>query len=163
VTYHVDFAITLTAPARTKLLKVWLPLPPSDAGQEVTGREISTFPAVVQPKLTKESRFGNEFAYFEFADPQGAQGIRHRFTAKVYEQRWGVDPARVMRVDRWPAAFDPYLQPDRAVAVDDRLRKLLGEVVPEAKGPAADLAAAMDWLAANMTYGPLPSDDRASS
>jgi hypothetical protein len=36
VTYDVDFSVVVTAPYDTRVLKVWLPMPPSDAGQQVT-------------------------------------------------------------------------------------------------------------------------------
>jgi len=34
----------VTAPYKTKVLKVWLPLPESDYGQEVTEGELTPFP-----------------------------------------------------------------------------------------------------------------------
>ncbi len=33
VEYQVDLSIAITAPYKTKKLQVWLPIPPSDAGQ----------------------------------------------------------------------------------------------------------------------------------
>src|SRR5205814_1033893 len=36
VTYDVDFSVVVTPPYHAKVLKVWLPLPQTDAGQEVT-------------------------------------------------------------------------------------------------------------------------------
>ena len=39
VTYDVDFSVVVTAPYHTKMLKVWLPLPQTDAGQEVAEGE----------------------------------------------------------------------------------------------------------------------------
>src|SRR5262249_19546818 len=135
VTYKVDFSVVVTAPYHTRLLKVWLPLPPSDAAQQVSGREISTFPMKVEPKIAREPLFGNEFAYFDFPRPEGGQVIRHKFTIKTWELRWDVDPAKVVPVDRWPAGFDRYLRSERKVVVDDRFRKLAAEIVPERRGP----------------------------
>ena len=80
VTYDVDLSIVVTPPYHTHVLKVWLPVPPSDAAQEVTAPEYSTFPTDVQPQIATEPVFGNRFAYFEFKDPQGAQIIRHQFS-----------------------------------------------------------------------------------
>src|SRR5262249_21879015 len=75
MTYQVDFSAVVTPPYHAKVLKVWLPLPPSDAVQEVTGRELSTFPMKVTPKIGREPVHGNHFAYFEFDHPEGAQII----------------------------------------------------------------------------------------
>src|SRR6516225_9257688 len=71
VTYDVDFAVVVTAPYHTKKLKVWLPLPQSDAAQEVEEGTITTSPIKVTHKVAKEPAFGNQFAYFEFDHPEG--------------------------------------------------------------------------------------------
>jgi len=163
VTYDVDFAVTVTAPYQTKVLKVWLPLPQSDAGQEVSEGEISTFPLRVTPRVSKETVFGNTFAYFEFHHPEGAQIIRHKFKVKVWELRWDVDPARVARVGHWPTAFDPYLKGDRSVVVDDRVRRLAGEIVSKRGQPAGDMAAIMAWVNGHMTYNHAAASLRASA
>src|SRR3712207_4538401 len=83
VTYQVDLSAVVTPPYKARVLKVWMPVPPSDAAQEVTGSRFSTFPMEVEPRIGREKVYGNTFAYFEFANPQGAQVIRHRFTVKA--------------------------------------------------------------------------------
>src|SRR6516164_5840197 len=109
VSFEVDFAAVVTAPYHTRQLKVWLPLPQTDAGQDVEEGSITTFPMTVKPRISTEPLFGNKFAYFEFDHPEGAQIIRHKFKIKVWELRWNVDPAKVSRVDEWPASFKCYL------------------------------------------------------
>ena len=79
VTYQVDLQFVITPPYHAKVLKVWVPLPPSDAVQEVSGRRLSSFPQKVTPKIGREPLYGNEFAYFEFDHPEGAQIVRHQF------------------------------------------------------------------------------------
>jgi len=152
VTYDVDFAVAVTPPAHTKLLKVWLPLPPSDGGQEVSAKEITTAPMKVEPRIGRERTYGNSFAYFEFTDPQGAQIIRHRFRIKVWELNWNLNPAKVAKVERWPASFAPYLRSDRRVVVNDRFRKIAQEIVPARRGAAPDLADVMAWVNGHMRY-----------
>ncbi|MEJ5343165.1 MAG: hypothetical protein WHT09_16580 [Thermogutta sp.] len=44
VTYKVDFRVVVTAPYKTKVLKVWLPLAQSDYGHEVTEGAFTPFP-----------------------------------------------------------------------------------------------------------------------
>ena len=75
VTHEVDFSVVVTPPYHTKVLKVWLPLPQSDAGQEISESELSTFPLEVTPQIAAEPVYGNRFAYFEFA--QAARGADH--------------------------------------------------------------------------------------
>lgn len=152
VSYRVDYLVMVTPPAKTKLLRVWLPLAPTEPGQKAERGTLSTFPVKVEPTVGTEPVFGNTFAYFEFANPVGAQVLRHQFEATVAELHWDVDPAKVARVERWPAGFDRYLKSDKAVVVDERFEKKVKGIVTERRGPADDLAAVMDWLHANMKY-----------
>ncbi len=152
VTYQVDFAVVVTAPAHTKLLKVWLPLPQTDAAQEVVEKTLTSFPLQVTPKIAEEPVFGNKFACFEFTRPEGAQIIRHQFGIKVWELRWQVDPDKVLSVNRWPSSFQPYLRTEQMVVVDDTFRRLARDIVPTHQGAARDLAAILAWVNAHMTY-----------
>ncbi len=163
VTYDVDYRIVVTAPYRTKVLRVWLPLPPSNEGQKIEKRELSTFPEKVEPKVGTEKKYGNTFAYFEFRNPQGAQVIRQRFRVTVWELHWNVDPARVARVERWPASFSPYLGSDRSVALTEGLRKAVGKVVPAPRGAGQDVADVVDWVNGYMKYDHTAASLRASS
>lgn len=163
VAYDVEFTAVVTAPYHAKKLRVWLPLPQSDAGQEVEEKGLGTFPVQVMPRIDSEPVFGNRFAYFEFDHPEGAQIIRHQFKITVWELRWDVDPARVARVESWPDAFKPYLRSDQSVVVDDRFRRLARRIVPEQRGEASDLAAVMAWVNDTMKYDHAVASLRASA
>lgn len=154
ITHEVEFAVTVTPPYQCKVLKVWLPLPPSDESQEISESELTTFPQEVEPKIETESVFGNTFAYFEFMNPQGAQIIRHKFTAKVWEVDWNLDPAQVADVRNWPSEFAPYLRPD-AVNAEAQFNDVLNSFVvgPNREASAMDeLLRAMEWVDSNLTY-----------
>src|SRR5690348_6501904 len=58
VTYDVEFIVTVTAPYKTKQLRVWAPIPPSDQGQELLSSAWTTFPDEVTPQVATESLFG---------------------------------------------------------------------------------------------------------
>lgn len=151
VTYTVEFKAIVTAPMNTKVLRVWVPVPASDGGQAIDKMAFDTFPATVRPDLHKEAVFGNTFAYFEFANPQGAQVITQTFTAKVWELTWGVDPPKVQTVADWPVAFDPFRRSESLIKVDDGYKKLAGEIAGTA-GPGEKLYAVTDWVQQNLTY-----------
>jgi transglutaminase-like putative cysteine protease len=163
VTYDVDFSAVVTAPYHTKKLRVWLPLPQTDAGQEVEEISLGSSPMEVKPKISREEKYGNRFAYFEFDHPEGAQRIRHRFKVKVWELRWEVDRSRVARVERWPAGFDRYLKPDQSIVMNDPLRRVLKGIVTDARGPAEELAAALTWAQDNLTYDHANASLKASA
>lgn len=152
VTYDVDYTLVVTPPAGTRTLKVWLPLPPSDVGQEAEAGELTTFPVKVAPSVAAEKVYGNRFAFFRFDRPEGGQMIRHRFRAKVWELRWGIDAEKVSPTATWPASFEPYLRPGRSAAADERIARLAREIAKGGKGPAEGLDAVMGWLHGNMKY-----------
>ena len=152
VTYDIDIRVVVTAPQGTKKLRVWLPVPQSDKGQEVKAGTFATFPTDVMPTTHTETVFGNTFAYFEFDSPQGAQIISHTFKATVWEQRWGVDPAKVTRVEKWPARFDPYQRGESRVIVDDRFKKLAGMIAGGRPNAAAELGDIFAWAHDYLTY-----------
>jgi transglutaminase-like putative cysteine protease len=151
VVHTVDFSVIVTPPYHCHVLKVWLPVPTSDAAQEVSGSRFSTFPLEVEPQIDNEPIYGNRFAYFEFHDPQGAQIIRHQFQAKVSDICWGVDAAKVTKVAKWPDGFKPYLAPQ---AIDDSedFQQVLSEIVPRPTNAASDLASVMRWIDGNLKY-----------
>jgi len=163
VTYDVDFSAVVMPPYHAKVLKIWLPMPQSDAAQEVKEKDLSSFPQKIQPTIGTEKTFGNKFAYFEFDHPEGAQIIRHRFQIKTWELRWDVDPAKVAVVKQWPAAFDLFLKGDRTVVVDERFVKVARQIVPTSQGEGKDLIAVMTWINRTMKYDHALASLQASS
>ena len=164
VIYDVDFTVVVTPPYKTKQLRVWLPIPTSDAAQEVSDSKLSSFPMAIEPQVASEPIYGNRFAYFEFDSPQGAQLVCHRFRIKVWELRWHVDPAKVVSVNRWPASFDQYRRGDRqSVVVDERFRKRLNEIVPQPSGTTRSLEAVMSWVQDHFEYDHHDASLRASA
>ena len=163
VSYDVDFSVVITAPYHTKVLKVWLPLPPSDVAQQITNRQLNTCPQNVTPEIACEPLYGNQFAYFEFHDPQGGQIIRHRFRAKVWQLRWNIDPADVTAVTSWPTEFNAYLSPQSNLARDAEFRATLNQIVPRPSGRAADLVSVMNWIDQNLSYDHASASLRADA
>lgn len=151
VTHEVEFAVVVTPPYHCQVLKVWLPVPPSNHGQEVSGSEFSTFPLTVEAQLGQEPIYGNRFAYFEFHRPQGAQIIRHKFTAKVWNLHWDVKADQVPVVAKWPESFASYLQP-QTVDNETQLDGLLHELVPRRTNAARDMGKIFHWIDRNLTY-----------
>jgi transglutaminase-like putative cysteine protease len=164
VTYDVDFSVVVTPPYKAEVLKVWLPMPQSDFGQEVSEGELASFPIRLEPQVATEPEYGNKFAYFEFHKPEGAQIVRHRFKIKVWELRWDLDAQRVSTPEVWPSAFDQYRQSDQqSVVVDERFSRLVREIVPRPGNPLNDLTTVMNWVNTNFKYDHVEASLRASS
>jgi len=158
------FQSWVTPPYHAKEMRVWIPVPQSDFGQEMTEGDWSSFPMEVAPKMGTEKVFGNTFAYFEYANPNGAQIIRHKFKIKIWELRWNLDADKVIAVKTWPESFAPYLRSEsQAVVADDRFKKLMAEVVPQRGNPLKDFSAVMDWVIKDFKYNHDDASLHASS
>lgn len=163
VTYDVDFSVVVTAPYKTKKLRVWLPIPPSDHAQQISKSKLTTFPMSVKPRMTTEKVYGNRLAYFEFDHPQGAQIIRHQLQIKVWQLNWNLRPDRVKAVSQWPESFKPYLRSDQSLILDQKLRDQLEKILPRKQGEAEDLTRIMNWVTNNLTYDHELASLKASS
>jgi transglutaminase-like putative cysteine protease len=164
VTYDVDFSAVVIAPYHAKVFRVWLPLPQSNYGQEVTEGELSSFPVAVEPKIGTEKVFGNKFAYFEFKDLNGGQIIRHTFKIKVYELNWNLDAEKIAKADAWPTSFERYLKGEsQAVVTDDRFTQVLNQIVPQRGNPLKDMSSVMDWVIKDFKYDHTDASLHASS
>ncbi len=164
VLWDGELVFVVTAPYKTKRLRVWVPVPPSDGVQEVRLSEFSTFPVDVKPQIDAEPVFGNRFAYFEFAEPQGAMIIRHRLKVQTHDLHWHLDAERVKPPATWPASFEPYLRSEnQAVVADERFQKLLSDVLPQRRNPLRDLDAVMSFTDKNFKYNHEKASLKASS
>lgn len=164
VTHNVELMVTVTAPYKTKRLRVWMPIPPSDTAQQLVSSNFSTFPDEVEPRIAAEPVYGNKFAYFEFPYPQGAMVIRHTLQVKVAELHWNLDPAKVQTTTQWPENFASYLSSERqAVVADARFEKLLAEIVPQRQNPLLDLGRVMHYADQNFQYDHNNASLQASS
>lgn len=150
VNHSVDFAVVVTPPYHCHVLRVWIPVAQSDAAQEVSESQFSTFPMDVEPEIGTEPIYGNKFAYFEFQNPQGAQIIRHRFHAQVHNLHWNVDSTKVERVNNWPPSFHQYLKP-QTLESPQQLTSVLEQLAPQ-QAPGQDFANIFQWVEANLTY-----------
>lgn len=151
INHEVDFSVVVTPPYKCKVLKVWLPVPQADFAQEIGDSHFDTFPQKVTPALANESKYGNRFAYFEFHKPQGAQIIRHRVKAKIWNLNWDVDAKNVASVKSWPATFAKYATP-QTIADGREFERVLQEIAPERRNAGEDLQRVMDWIDKNLTY-----------
>ncbi len=150
--FKVDFRVAIKAPAKTKQLRVWVPLPPSTENQMVWDRKFHTFPREHQPQLTREPTFGNEFAYFEIDSPDGPLEIRHTFTAEIAQLDWGVDYSKVANTASWPQAFELFQTPDARSARAKDYTKIVEQIQSVSDAKSKQFMKAIEWVDQNLTY-----------
>ena len=93
VTYEVDFRAVVTAPQGTKTLRVWVPVPPTDRGQEVTGSAFTTFPGRTWDDFRRALAARTTRAYGRFWSAAEVRPIAVKQTARA----WFVTPTTKIR------------------------------------------------------------------
>jgi transglutaminase-like putative cysteine protease len=156
VTYK---GIVKDVPVATKRLRIWLPVPQESAMQKIRGLE---FRGPVDPRITREARFGNALAYYEIDDPtataQLAPGSKTvdwfaTFSFTCVRREQVTDLAKVKEDgEEGDATAAEFLKADRLTVVDDRIRKIAAEVT-KGKATTVERARAIyDYVSDHMTY-----------
>ncbi|MAI34032.1 MAG: transglutaminase [Rhodopirellula sp.] len=150
--FKVDFRVAIKAPAKTKQLRIWVPLPPSNENQSVWDRKLQTFPRPHQPQITREPNFGNEFAYFEINEPDGPLEIQHTFTAEIAQLDWGVDYSKIINADSWPRSFEVFQTPDVRSERAKDYTEIVKQIQSVSDQKSKQFMKAIKWVDENLTY-----------
>ncbi|HKV40972.1 MAG TPA: transglutaminase-like domain-containing protein [Blastocatellia bacterium] len=147
-TYRAQVA---EVPPGTKELRIWLPYPTTDAHQEVSD---ITVISPVQAQVYREPRFDDSILYLSIPNPdRGPITVETKFKVvrSEYVKR---DYARFRTVAEQPLdpGLETYLQPDRLVPIDGRIKSLANEVTKGKKTTLDKARAIYDYVLANMKY-----------
>ncbi len=108
-TFLFTYAATVTGLTPGEKARVWLPVPPTNAEQDVKLEE-DRLPAPA--KVGREAQYGNEIAFFEAAaDKDGKVAFARTYRVTRNEVRGGRDDS---------AADERFLQPDRLVPLEGK-------------------------------------------
>ncbi|MCK6469671.1 MAG: transglutaminase domain-containing protein [Candidatus Brocadia sinica] len=138
-------------PEGTKQISIWLPYPKNDANQKITPLRIS---APCPASINKDSKYGNYILYLTVANP-ACRSIKVEMKFRVKRREYIRRDFDQMHI-RIRNDFDPmmqrWLQPDRLVPIDDRI-KILAEDVTRGKTSNLEKARAInDYTIASLTY-----------
>jgi transglutaminase-like putative cysteine protease len=153
------FILTYTAvidplPAGAQKVEIWLPYPQSDRYQDITAQKIdSPFPARVE----QDPVTGNAMLHAVVANPPAGQpiAISMSFDVQRYEHvhRYSAETAGTGTAgDEPPTALARWLQPDRLVPLDARIRDLSRQVVAGKQTAAERARAIYDYVVSTMKY-----------
>jgi transglutaminase-like putative cysteine protease len=154
-----DFDFTYTArigelPAGAHRVDVWLPYPAGDDNQDVTVAEVS---APYSYAIAKEPRFGNSILHLAAMDPRERElaiemkiSVRRReYVRRDLGTATGVKASQTPPVPQDVAAW---LQPDRLVPLDDKIRALAASVTRGRQGNLEKARAIYDYVVDTMSY-----------
>jgi transglutaminase-like putative cysteine protease len=136
-------------PADAQRVDVWLPYPASDEHQEVTVTEVSSpYPY----EVLDEAEYGNKVLHLSIHDPRES-AIALRLMLRVRRQEYRRDlSAAPVRARKQPAAAARWLEPDRLVPLDRRIRKLSREVTRGKRSDLDKARAIYDYVVGIMKY-----------
>jgi transglutaminase-like putative cysteine protease len=134
-------------PAGTKKLRVWVPVPQDSVVQTITDLKFDKGPSATGV----EAKYGNKVAYFEVENPQPTFDVTMTFACARREQRTelaklGEDGSET------DASAAVFLKDDKLTIVDDRIRKMAGEITAGKKTALDKTKAIYDFVLAHMTY-----------
>jgi transglutaminase-like putative cysteine protease len=111
------FRYRVTLQALSKPARLWIPLPTSDAFQDVT---LTSIDAPRDHRILKEKKFGNKILFWELQPEDGGKALDIRYDVRRIEksayQDDSEDPVR-------------YLAPDRMVPQDDAFKTIADKAI----------------------------------
>ena len=150
------FTYTFTVkdiPAGTKLVRVWVPVPHTDEHQTVRLVHVTS---PVQTRMTEEAEYGNHILYAEINNPVQPSvdfSLQYEVTRKEYSRG---DYTQLIAKDTTPgvipATMTRYLQPDKLIPTNGKIKELAVEVTGKQAGTVAKAKAAYDYLFNTMRY-----------
>jgi transglutaminase-like putative cysteine protease len=140
-------------PSGTQRVRVWIPVPQTDQHQTVRVRAVK---APVKTRMTQEPEYGNRMLYAEIQNPAAVKAeftVEYKITRREYSRG---DYAQLKRTDQEPrivsASMSRWLEPDRLIPTDGKIKELAVEVTGSQSGTVAKAKAAYDYLFTNMRY-----------
>jgi transglutaminase-like putative cysteine protease len=153
-TFHFTYSFSVKdIPSGAKRVRIWVPVPKTDGHQTVRILEIK---APVRKQITQESEYGDRMIYAEIHDP--AKGVaeftlEYEVTRREYSRG---DYAQLERADQQPivvpASMTRWIEPDRLIPTDGKIKELAVEVTGSQGGTVAKAKAAYAYLFTTMRY-----------
>lgn len=152
-TFLFTYQVTLKdLPDGTQQLRLWIPRPVSDANQTVVLKQAS---GPARLREYRDASFGNHLLYGIILHPSGGETftITYQVTRKEYSRGSFQTLAAASRTDAG-ASGSPgrFLQPDRLVPTDGRIKQMADEVTHGKQGAINRAYAIYDYVFRTVRY-----------
>jgi transglutaminase-like putative cysteine protease len=153
-TFNLTYQVTLKdIPAGAKRVRVWIPRASSDANQTVVLKKVD---GPIHLRETQESPFGNHMLYGEILHPQTRSSeftVEYQVSRKEYSRG---DFATLQKADHGsappPKNLSRYLEPDRLVPIDGKLKELADQQTQGKQGTVEKAHAIYDFVFQTVRY-----------
>jgi transglutaminase-like putative cysteine protease len=146
-------------PEQAGKLRLWVPVPESDANQQISGLRIDS---PVPFEFHREPEYGNRYAYLEVAQPAASTPLvlRMHFEAERREHRVALRPAAglarhgglALVAAASAAELERSLRPDRLVPTDGVIAALAEQATRGLTDPLAKARAIYRYVVSTMRY-----------
>lgn len=145
--FEATYTATLSdIPKGPSMLTVWIPLPASGDGQEISDIKIDS---PYKWQRATESEFGDSYAYATIPRPEsGSLSVRVTFKAKRRE----ITETSLADTHASTAELRRALKPDRLVTISPRVQRLAEKITAGKKTRIDQAHAIYDYLLATMKY-----------
>lgn len=153
-TFEFTYQVHVPGSVRAATTHLWIPLPPSDAYQDIRDLRIESS---VRHTINRDAEYGNSFALLTPRPKEASAGydVQLRFTATRREHRAPLVEASLQSVST-SGPRDPmlqrYLQPDKLVQLNGVIAELAHGNTFGAATPLEKARRIYDYVIANMRY-----------
>ncbi len=150
-----DFTYQITVknlPANVRQVRVWIPVPSSDANQTVA---LKAARGPVRLRPTRAPQFGDRLMYAEILHPRSSTAeftLDYEITRKEYSKGNFQSLMKYNGADPLPKGIALYLLPNHLVPVDGKIRTLADENTRGAQGPVEEAHALYDFVFHTLRY-----------
>jgi transglutaminase-like putative cysteine protease len=135
------------------LVRVWIPVATSDQNQDVILKNISS---PVPTRITHDREYKNQILYAEIRNPKDSNAtfsLDFEVTRKEYSKG---NYEQLMRFNgetqRAPASVERFVQPDRLVPIDGKMKELADENTQGKQGAVEKARAIYDYVFKTLRY-----------
>ena len=136
-----------------KNVRVWIPVATSDRNQEIVLRNVSS---PVAKRMTRDHEYGNQILFAEINHPKEPTmtfTLEYEVTRKEYSKG---DYDQLLRFNRDaqapPADVGRFLEPDRLVPIDGKMKELAEENTQGKQGAVEKAHALYDYVFKTLRY-----------
>jgi transglutaminase-like putative cysteine protease len=152
--FRFTYAFTVKdLPAGAKLVRVWIPVAHSDEHQTV---RLVNVKAPVQTSIGEEPEYGNHILYAEIHSPVQPTvefALEYEVTRREYSRGdFAQLEAKDTKPGVVPASMERFIQPDKLIPTDGKIKQLADQVTGNQQGTVAKAKAAYDYLFSTMRY-----------
>ena len=152
--FHFTYVARIPPASSGKMLRVWIPLPQTDAYQRIGALKIdSPFPY----EKRRDAEYGNEYVYLQIPAGQvsAPAEVNVSFQARRQEHRVALDQRVVPAAEKSggdPPNLQRYLEPDRRVPIQGMISELSAQETRGISEPLGKARAIYDYVLATMRY-----------